>query len=55
MLIKIKKDNDNKEYAVCHKNEAARFIPYCRKKCNSFKGYKTTENGQRNVMCEYKK
>ena len=53
MLIEIKKEEE-KQYVVCPLNGAARFVPYCRKHCKMFKGYKTTENWQRHIKCEYK-
>jgi hypothetical protein len=55
MLVKLLEEGKNKEFVKCPKDNSKYYNPYCRKECVLFKGYKTTDDGQRNVICKYNK
>lgn len=54
MLVKILKNEFvDYEFIKCPHDKESYKLPYCRKKCSMFKGYKTTEDGQRNMKCNH--
>lgn len=54
MKVKIIKNSD-KEYADCPKDNTSYALPYCRKNCKFFNGYKTLNNEQRTILCKHRK
>ena len=54
MRVDLIEKNDKEEVVKCPKDGKKYEVPYCRKECNYFKGYKTVDD-QRKVLCKYSK